>query len=112
MDRIPVYILAGGKSRRFGSDKARAILDGKPLILHVADALRPIASSLTVVADISGKYDDLALTTITDLQPGLGPLGGLFTALNDCRHPWLLLAPCDFAGIQPRWIETWIEHAG
>ena len=110
MDRLPVYILAGGKSRRFGSDKASALLDGKPLILHVADALRPFASSITVVADVAGKYDDMGLRTISDAEPGLGPLGGLRAALNDCHEPWLLLAPCDFAGIRAQWIGALMDR--
>ena len=41
---LPLYILAGGKSRRFGSDKARALLDGKPQLLNIAEAFAPIAA--------------------------------------------------------------------
>lgn len=103
---MPVYILAGGKSRRFGSDKARALLQGKPLILHVADALRPFASSTTVVADVPCKYDDLGLRTIADVQPGLGPLGGLASALAHCGEPWLLLTSCDLPRIKQSWIDA------
>ncbi len=118
MDKISVYILAGGKSRRFGSDKARALLSGgstgrvgaKPLVLHVADALRGFAARITVVADRVGKYDDLGLKTIADIEPGLGPLGGLATALADCPEPWLLLASCDFPGLRPGWIATLLDH--
>src|SRR4051794_14706591 len=80
MNTFPAYILAGGQSQRFGSDKARAPLDGKPLIVHVAESLKPIASSVTVVAKDFGEYDDLGLVSIGDLQPGLGPMGGLLTA--------------------------------
>lgn len=110
MDRIPVYILSGGQSRRFGSDKARALLHGKPLILHVAEALRPYASSVTAVADVAGKYEDLALQTIADDNPHQGPLGGLLAALNHAPSPWLLLASCDFAGLQASWIESLFAH--
>jgi len=105
-ERVPVYILAGGRSRRFGSDKARALLQGKPLILHVAEALRPFASSITAVADTAGKYDDFGLRTIADLRPGLGPLGGLASALAHCGESWLLLTACDLPGIAQPWIET------
>jgi molybdenum cofactor guanylyltransferase len=105
-EHLPVYILAGGESRRFGSDKAAAMLRGRPLILHVAGILRPWASALTVVAERAEKYDALGLRTIGDLQPGLGPLGGLATALGDCRSDWLLLAPCDFVNFDPRWVQA------
>jgi molybdenum cofactor guanylyltransferase len=104
MDPLPVYILAGGKSRRFGSDKARALFDGKPLIRHVAEAMGDAATSMHVVAEQAGKYDDLGLPTIGDLEPGLGPVGGLLTSLRHSTGPWILLSPCDFPGIRIEWI--------
>ena len=82
MTRLPIYILAGGRSSRFGSDKARAVLDGEPLIKRVARMAMPIAESTTIVADRTGKYDDLGLRSIADDPPHLGPLGGLAAALG------------------------------
>jgi len=105
LENVPVYILAGGQSRRFGSDKARAVLSGKPLVVHVVESLLRFASSVTVVADVAGKYDDLGLRTIGDWTPGLGPFGGLQAALSDSAEPWVLLAACDFPGIKGSWVE-------
>lgn len=107
MMRLPTYILAGGRSRRFGSDKARALLRERPLILHVADAASTVASRITAVADRAGKYDDLGLRTLSDRYGGLGPLAGLQAALHDLGEgePWLLLCPCDAAGLRPEWLE-------
>ena len=108
MELVPVYVLAGGRSSRFGSDKARAEVEGVPLIQHVIRALEPVASRVTVVARERGQYDDLGLHTIGDLQPELGPMGGLATALADLHRtpeePWLMLAPCDLLGLQRRWL--------
>lgn len=110
MTRLPVYILAGGRSSRFGSDKARAILNGQPLLSHVATRLHPVASSVTVVADREGKYDDLGFRTIADRQPGLGPLGGLDAALHDLptSSSWLLLCCCDAMIIRSAWLDQLI----
>lgn len=107
MIRLPTYILAGGRSRRFGSDKARALWRERPLILHVADAASAVASRITAVADRAGKYDDLGLRTLSDRYGGLGPLAGLQAALYDLREgePWLLLCPCDAPGLQPEWLQ-------
>jgi len=91
-------ILAGGQSRRFGSDKAQALLDGRPLLEHVADALRPQVSALVV----AGR-EWPGITSVADMpQAGLGPLGGLAGALDyACRHDGdaVLSSGCDLLGI-------------
>ncbi len=104
--KFPIYIIAGGRSSRFGSDKARALLHAKPLIRHVADPLSPIASPLIVVAERAAKYENLGLETIADIEPSLGPVGGLYTALHHLSpsSDWLFFLPCDFVGFQVEWI--------
>jgi len=70
-------ILGGGRARRFGSDKALAEIDGRPMLDHVADRLRPQCETLMV----AGR-DWPGLDRIEDLPAsGLGPLGGLAGAL-------------------------------
>ncbi|MGV3526993.1 MAG: molybdenum cofactor guanylyltransferase [Candidatus Sericytochromatia bacterium] len=100
----PAYILAGGASRRFGSDKARAPVAGQPLLLHMAALLRPWVSELHVIGREADQYADLGLPTLGDLRPGLGPLGGLHTALEhsaaqNSGNGWVLLASCDTWGV-------------
>jgi molybdopterin-guanine dinucleotide biosynthesis protein A len=108
---VPVYILAGGQSRRFGSDKARAPHDGVPLIVSVARLLEPVSSRITVVAAREGAYDDLGLRTIGDIVPQKGPLGGLLSAITDCgEDEWLFLAACDWVGIRADWVRRLLEH--
>jgi len=118
MDRVPIYILAGGRSRRFGSDKARAVVGGSTLLERVAETLRPVVDTLCVVADVAGKYEDLGLRTIADRVPGRGPLSGLHAALCDLEdraahatdaQPWLLLISCDFVVLRLSWIERLVE---
>jgi len=97
--RVPAYILAGGRSVRFGSDKARALVGGEPLIRRVADGLGPVASSVTAVAQEADAYADLGLGTIADTAPDRGPVQGLLAALlhrlETTGPGWLLLAACD-----------------
>jgi len=109
---IPVYILAGGRSSRFGSDKARAKLHGLPMIQRLAILLASVAESITVVAERDRKYEDLGLATIADTVPGLGPLGGLITALEHRRAQgagWLLLCACDWAEISTTWVDELVK---
>ena len=110
MERLPAYILAGGQSRRYGTDKARADRDGQPMIVRVAEQARPLASRVLVVADVPAKYDDLGLATITDDQPHRGPLGGLVAALRHCEGERLLLLACDQPALVD-WLPTLLAHA-
>jgi molybdenum cofactor guanylyltransferase len=91
-------ILAGGQSRRFGSDKAEALFERKPLLEHVADALTPQVDALVVVGR---KWPGFA--SVSDYpEPGLGPLGGLAGALiyaRDAGFDAVLSAGCDLLGI-------------
>lgn len=110
--KLPVYILAGGKSSRFGDDKARFVWRGRPLILHVAQSLKPFTAGLSVVAGRAGEYDDLGLRTIGDASPGLGPLAGIQAALHDAAGAgWILCASCDRLGLKPDWIEALLAAA-
>lgn len=111
---LPLYVMAGGQSRRFGRDKARALCSGKPLILHVVDSLAACASRVTVVTDQAGKYEDLGLRSLADFRLGRGPLAGLERALADLApdEPWLLLVSCDFVGARPAWVADLMAARG
>jgi len=93
-DSILGAILAGGQSRRFGSDKALATIDGFKLIDHVIAALTPQVDALVVC----GRSWP-GLQTIPDRpDPGLGPLAGLNAALHYALahgHQGVLTAPVD-----------------
>lgn len=88
-------IMAGGRSRRLGQDKARLKLAGQPLALWVAQRLAPWASDLWLVTNTPLDHLDLGLPILSDLVPDQGPLGGLRTALFYSRTPWVLAASVD-----------------
>lgn len=93
-------ILAGGESRRFGSDKAQATLGGAALLDHVAGALAPWVDELVVCG-----RDWPGLRNVPDRPaPGLGPLGGLAAALHDAEargFARVLTLPCDTPLVDP-----------
>lgn len=71
-------VLAGGASRRFGSDKAFADIEGRPMIDHVVTGLRPQVDELVICGRSWPGH-----ATLPDVPaPGLGPLGGLCAALG------------------------------
>jgi molybdopterin-guanine dinucleotide biosynthesis protein A len=92
-------ILAGGAARRFGSDKALALHDGKPLIAHVADALLAQCDALVICGRDWGGH----LCVADRPTAGLGPMGGLCAALDHALANGfddVLSAPCDLLGVE------------
>src|SRR3546814_14674685 len=76
--RLLGAVLAGGRSSRFGSDKALAMLDGRTLLDHAAAALG--AHVETVV--ICGRHVP-GMTGLADRPAAdMGPVGGLNAALH------------------------------
>ena len=75
--RLLGVVLAGGQSRRFGRDKALALLDGRPLIDHALAAL----AGCDALAVAGREWPGIA--SLPDRpSPDLGPLGGLNAALH------------------------------
>lgn len=95
-------ILAGGQSRRFGSDKALADLGGQPMITRVADALAPFVERIVVCGHPAPPS---GMERVADLpHPDLGPLGGLAGALQYAqRHGYagVLSVGCDTPILDP-----------
>lgn len=94
MTRILGAVLAGGRSSRFGSDKAAAMLGQNTLAQHAAAAIAP---HVETVVHVGGEHG------IADVPgPGLGPLGGIAGALDHAaRHGFaaVLTIACDMPAI-------------
>ena len=87
-------VLCGGRSRRFGSDKALAPAGDQLMGSLVVDAIRE-AGVDPVVAVGGTAGSDLGLVTVPDRWPGEGPLAGLATILWWARTGDVLVVPCD-----------------
>lgn len=102
---ITPYVLAGGRSSRFGEDKARAELGGMPLVARVARHLQEVFDQpATVVSAPDRDYGDLGLYTIFDEVPDGGPMSGIHRALLDSPTDRVAVAACDLSGLTP---ELW-----
>lgn len=82
--KVSGYILAGGKSSRMGSDKGLLLIQNKPFVSYIFEALSNVCDSITVVTS-NKEYNKLGFKTIQDYIPNKGPVGGLFTVLNDTK---------------------------
>ena len=103
MNSIAGFILAGGHSRRMGSDKGKLLLNGRSFIDRIADEIKGADLSVGVVGDFDGSLTTdnppaaaPALTTVPDVFPQWGALGGVHAALTHCDAEWALVVACDF----------------
>lgn len=95
-------IFAGGRGMRMGGvDKALILHEGRPLISHITDALKPFCEKIY----ISRQRDQVDLSAygqvLYDLEPDQGPLGALYTFAKTAEFGKVLTAPVDTAQTDP-----------
>jgi molybdopterin-guanine dinucleotide biosynthesis protein A len=100
-------ILAGGASSRMGANKALMHFHGEPLITRVAKALAacPAISEILLITNTPAEYAFLYLPCFPDIQPGKGPLGGIYTALTHAKFSRALVVACDLPFITPELLD-------
>jgi molybdenum cofactor guanylyltransferase len=92
---LTLCIQAGGQSSRMGEDKALKAFLGRPLIERVVQRLSPIADEVIVTTNHPERYTFLKIPLFSDLKPGRGALGGLYTAIAAARNSLVAVAACD-----------------
>lgn len=96
---LDVVVLAGGSSRRMGSDKAVLEVDGVRLVDVVASAMAGIADRVVVA---SGRRSLGCGDEVADPDGWTGPLGGIVAALRATAGDHLGVVPVDAPGTDPR----------
>ncbi|MGH2500537.1 MAG: molybdenum cofactor guanylyltransferase [Candidatus Limnocylindria bacterium] len=91
---VSAAVMAGGKSRRMGRDKAWIELEGAPIVRRVADVLASLADEVIVVAN-DPAYRSLGLRVVGDRFADGGALGGIATGVGAAAHEVVLVAACD-----------------
>jgi molybdopterin-guanine dinucleotide biosynthesis protein A len=111
---VSIAVLAGGSSRRLGSDKALATLTdgGPPLLRIVLDRVRPLSDDLFVVSPPRPGYERFGVPVVPDRFPETGPLGGIASALRHAREERCLVLPCDHPFLNPALLRAMIATPG
>ena len=97
-------IIAGGKSKRVAQDKRTYIFKGKSLIEHVIDALGKVFETNIIIANDIELFSELGLPVYPDIIPNLGPLGGIYTALNHTKTRRIFCIASDMPYLSPDFI--------
>lgn len=96
-------ILAGGASRRFGEPKASYCYKGKPLYEHVKEQVLDgqvmIISHPKLVPFFKARGEQHVWVDAKEVR-GLGPLAGIYTAMQNQKADWYLVTACDMPFIR------------
>jgi molybdopterin-guanine dinucleotide biosynthesis protein A len=94
-------VLAGGKSLRYGRNKALELFHGRRLLDYAITSLRSFCNPLLVVVNDLKPYLHIQATLVQDILIDQGPLGGIHTALVFSPHEWLFAKATDMPFLAP-----------
>ncbi len=109
---ITGIILAGGKSSRMGSDKALMQFQGERLIERTMRTFRSVFPKIMIITNTPLDYLDQDAGIATDIYPGKGPLGGIYTGLFFSPTEHAFVAACDQPFFNPDFISSMIDRIG
>ena len=98
-EHAQAFILAGGQSRRMGSDKARLPWNGQPIVERIRDAITTSVAHVWLVCKVDSGCEDLGLPILYDRAPGRALVYGLQAALEAPGPPWRFVLACDMPGV-------------
>ena len=87
---MEAFILAGGASRRMGTDKSQLPIERQTFAERIAETLLQVADSVKLVGGLGSSFPRVA-----DVYPQWGALGGLHAALAACKAEWAIIVACD-----------------
>jgi molybdopterin-guanine dinucleotide biosynthesis protein A len=88
-------ILAGGKSKRMGFDKAQMEICGEPIVGLIIKQLRKVFDDIIVVTNSPDSFKSLDARITQDKLKGFGPLGGIHAGLTLSKSEYAFVTACD-----------------
>lgn len=107
-------ILAGGKSSRFGSDKARLRIHDRDIVEMLAEECAKVCREVLVITDSGSKFSPRRhnlFREVADNYSGNGPMGGLQAGLAAASHDLCLLLACDMPLLTAPLMKLFLDHA-
>ena len=109
--QVTGIVLAGGKSRRFGSNKALFEYRGKKLIDYSIAVLQQLCGQILLSTNEPEKFAFTGLTTVPDLFPGCGPVAGIHACLEQSQTEHHLVIGCDLPWLDFRLFEFVLQNS-
>lgn len=94
---LSALLLAGGRSRRMGRNKALMNLSpgGPPVVSLAVTRLQAVADEILLVGSDPAPYSFLGLQQVPDVYPDAGSLGGIYSGLSAAHNRHALVVACD-----------------
>lgn len=112
INQVAGVVLAGGKSTRFGSDKALALHKGNALIQSITRRLEGLFSETLLVTNTPENYGFLGWPMIADYYQNCGPLAGIHAALRAISQPRAFVCGCDMPLVNQELVRFLCELSG
>lgn len=105
---ISSIILAGGKSKRMGTDKAFLKLNNK-LLIDIAIELAEKVSDNIIISGTDNRLENYKYPVLKDVIPEIGPVGGIYTCLSQAENDYSLVLSCDMPFVSMELVERIIS---
>ena len=112
MQMVTGVILAGGKSKRMGQNKALLRLGNEMLIGHVIHRIQSITDELLLITDSPDEYTHLGITMHKDIISNAGALGGIHAGLSHASHETVICVGCDNPFLVPNLLSYLVSVLG
>jgi len=93
-----------------GRDKALLPYRGATLLHQIATIVEGTVGNVAIIGD-PNRYSSLPYPVYPDILRGLGPLGGIYTALHYSKTEWNLIVACDMPGLTSEVLQTLVHQA-
>lgn len=104
-------ILAGGKSRRMGRNKALLDLGGLTLIERVAGVMSGVCREIIIAGGDPGALGSLGYPVVPDAYPGCGPLSGIHAGIMAAGSQYCFISACDIPFLSEKLIRRVVSEA-
>jgi molybdenum cofactor guanylyltransferase len=111
--QVTALILAGGQSKRMGTDKALLNWQGKTLLQRVYEVAQTCCTQVSVITPWPERYRVLlpnSVDWIVESPCHSGPLIAFAQGWKKVSTPWVLLLACDMPCLDVTVIQDWIQN--
>lgn len=111
VEKATAIIMAGGGSRRMGTDKSMLLIEGRPIIERTCRQLAACFEQVLISANKADKFAFLGFEVVPDKVPEQGPLMGIASALEASVNEINFVVACDIPEIETSYVRRILSEA-